>query len=662
MNPLFRIEELISLIKQYNYEYYALDNPSVSDAEYDLLMRELIQLEEKYPEYASLDSPSKRVGGTVLEKFEKVVHTSSMLSLGNVFSDDELRDFDNKIRKEVSNYTFTAELKIDGLSVSMKYAEGKLVQAATRGDGVVGEDITENVKTIRSVPLNIPYLEDVEVRGEIYMSKASFDKANAEKTKNNEEPFKNPRNAAAGSVRQLDSRIVAKRGLDVFAYYLMNRTLKNSHFDSLELLKEWNFSVNPLTTKCKDIEEVISFVHQMTEKRETLPYEIDGIVIKVNEFQLYERIGYTAKYPKWAIAYKFPAEEVKTKINAIRFQIGRTGVVKPVADLEPVMISGSLVSRATLHNEDYCLSKDIRVHDSVIVRKAAEIIPEVVRVIFSERDDRQVPFQMIKECPACQTHLERKPGEADYYCVNPLCEAKHIEGLIHFASRDAYNIDGLGERIITELYNDGFIKTIPDIFKLHNEYHNLIQKERFGEKSVQNLLDAIEVSKKNSFDKLVFGLGIRHVGSKMAKVLVNHYSTIEKLMDASIEEMMNLSDIGEAIATSVYQYFQKEENVQLVNELENLGCNMVYQSTKVDKETTFTGKTIVLTGTLDNYSRGNATIIIENLGGKVSSSVSKNTDFILAGHDAGSKLDKGRSLGIQIITEDEFTKIIEEES
>lgn len=662
MNPLFRIEELVSLINQYNYEYYALDNPSVSDQEFDKLMKELLSLEEQYPEYAMPDSPTKRVGGAVLDKFEKVTHTSSMLSLGNVFSDDELRDFDSKIKKEVSNYTYTAELKIDGLSVSLKYNHGLLYQAATRGDGVVGEDITENVKTIRSVPLRIPYLEEVEVRGEIYMSKNSFEKANVERAKENEEPFKNPRNAAAGSVRQLDPKIVAKRGLDVFAYYLMNRTLKDNHYDSLELLKKWNFSVNPLTKRCQNIEEVISFVHDLTDRRSKLPYEIDGIVIKVNEFALYDRIGYTAKYPKWAIAYKFPAEEVKTKINAIRFQIGRTGVVKPVADLEPVMISGSKVSRATLHNEDFCLQRDIHIGDSVMVRKAAEIIPEVLRVVFEDRDGSEVPFEMIHQCPKCHSELVRKEGEADYYCLNPSCEATHLEGLIHFASRDAYNIDGLGERILTELYNDSYVKSIPDIFKLKNYYEDLIQKERFGEKSVSNLLDAIEASKQNTFDKLIFGLGIRHVGSKMAKVLVNHFDTIEKLKNASMEEMMNLSDIGEAIATSVYQYFKDEENLQMVAELESLGCNMVYLSTKVNKETTFTGKTVVLTGTLDTYSRSDATLLIENLGGKSSSSVSKKTDFIVAGHDAGSKLEKGLSLGVKILTEEEFKKIIEEES
>ncbi len=662
MNPLFRIQELTSLIEQYNYEYYALDNPTVSDQEFDSLLKELLLLEDKYPEFAFPDSPTKRVGGAVLDKFEKVTHQSQMLSLGNVFSSEELREFDMKVKKEVSQYTYTAELKIDGLSVSLRYHNGLFIQAATRGDGVIGEDITENVKTIRSVPLKIPYMNDVEVRGEIYMSKNSFEKSNADRIKNNEEPFKNPRNAAAGSVRQLDPKLVAKRNLDVFAYYLMDRSLVNNHYDSLQKLVSWKFSVNELTRKCNNIEEVISFVEEITEKRNNLPYEIDGIVIKVNEFNLYERIGYTAKYPKWAIAYKFPAEEVMTKINDIRFQIGRTGVVKPVADLEPVMISGSLVSRATLHNEDFCTSKDIRIHDYVLVRKAGEIIPEVLQVVPSKRTGIEVPFQMATHCPKCESTLVRKTGEADYYCLNPDCEATHLEGLIHFASRDAYNIDGLGERILTELYNDSLVKSFPDIFLLKNHYDDLVQKERFGEKSVKNLLEAIEKSKKNSFDKLIFGLGIRHVGSKMAKVLVNHYTDLEQFMKVEIDELMSLADIGEAIATSVYQYFHTEENIVTVKKLQELGCNTFYQSTKTDKLTSFTNKTVVLTGTLDSYSRSSATLIIENLGGKVSSSVSKNSDFVLAGHDAGSKLEKAQALGVKILSESDFKKIVEEES
>jgi len=662
MNVFNRIEELKKLLNQYNYEYYALDNPTVSDYEFDMLLKELISLEQQYPEYATPDSPTKRVGGAILDKFVKVVHTTNMLSLGNVFSFDELRDFDAKVRKEVPKYTYTAELKIDGLSVSLKYHEGFLIQAATRGDGTVGEDITENVKTIHSVPLKIPYQEDVEVRGEIYMSKASFEKANKERIKNEEEPFKNPRNAAAGSVRQLDPKAVAKRNLDVFAYYLMDHNIVHEHFDALSMLKKWNFSVNPLTKHCKDVEEVISYIEEMTEKRETLPYDIDGIVIKVNEFDLYERIGYTAKYPKWAIAYKFPAEEVKTRINEIRFQIGRTGVVKPVADLEPVMISGSKVSRATLHNEDYCLQKDIHILDNVIVRKAGEIIPEVLRVVKEDRDGSEIPFKMITNCPICGSHLERKEGEADYYCLNPHCDAKHLEGMIHFASRDAYNIDGLGERIITELYNDGLLHNVADIFDLKNHYQDLIQKERFGEKSVTNLLEAIESSKQNSFDKLIFGLGIRHVGAKTAKVLVNEYPSMSFLKNATAEEMQNISDIGGAIASSVEKYFQKQENLDLIARLEEAGLNMEYEKKQVASASMFSGKTVVLTGTLEHYSRNEASEIIEHLGGKTSSSVSKKTDFILAGSEAGSKLDKGKELGIKILSEEEFIQIIKEES
>jgi len=662
LNPLFRIEELKSLIQKYSYEYYALDNPSVTDQEFDALLNELLLLETNYPEYITPDSPTRRVGGVIQDKFTKVVHTSKMLSLGNVFSESELRDFDQKVQKEVSNYSYTAELKIDGLSVSLKYENGYLVQAATRGDGVVGEDITDNVKTIQTVPLKIPHLEAVEVRGEIYMSQKAFDKANKEKIALGEEPFKNPRNAAAGSVRQLDSKIVAKRNLDVFVYYLMDRTLASNHYDSLQLLKKWSFNVNKETRKCKNIDEVIAFVNHVQESRHTLPYDTDGVVIKVNEFQLYDRIGYTIKYPKWAIAYKFPPVEVKTKIENIRFQIGRTGVVKPVADLTPVMISGSLISRATLHNQDFCLQKDIRIFDHVIVRKAGEIIPEVLRVVKEDRNGNELPFQMIENCPKCNSVLKRNPGEADYYCLNPICEAKHLEGLIHFASREAYNIDGLGERILTELFNDGLVTSISDIFDLGKHYEDLIQKERFGEKSVANLLEAIDNSKKNTLDKLIFGLGTRHVGAKIAKVLANHFQSIKNLSETTVDELLKISDIGEAIAISVTTYFSKNENLEMISKLEQSGCMMTYLSSKVEGVTTFSNKTLVLTGSLEKYSRQEATLIIENMGGSVSSSVSKNTDFIVAGAEAGSKLDKGTKLGVKILSEDEFLKIVEEES
>jgi len=659
MNPLFRIEELKALIQKYTYEYYALDNPSISDFEFDQLMIELARLEERYPEYITTDSPTRRVGGVVQEKFTKVIHSSQMLSLGNVFSEEELIDFDQKIQKEVSQYTYTAELKIDGLSVSLKYENGYLIQAATRGDGVVGENITENVRTIQTVPLKIPYLEPVEVRGEIYMSKKAFDQANQEKISLGEEPFKNPRNAAAGSVRQLDPRIVAKRNLDVFVYYLMDRKMVNNHFDSLQKLAQWHFSVNKETKKCKDIQKVIEYVNNVQNTRHTLPYEIDGVVIKVNEFDLYDRIGYTAKYPKWAIAYKFPAEEVLTQIENIRFQIGRTGVVKPVADLKPVMISGSLVSRATLHNEDFCLEKDIHIFDNVIVRKAGEIIPEVLRVVKTDRKGNEIPFKMIENCPKCNSILIRKSGEADFYCVNPTCKGKHLEGLIHFASREAYNIDGMGERILTELYNDDFIETIADIFNLRDRYEELILKKRFAKKSVTNLLEAIDKSKSNPLDKLLFGLGIRHVGAKVAKILANHFQNMDAIQNASFEDMLKISDVGEAIAKSVVAYFQNPDNLVLIERLKSAGCLMTYVSTKTSLMTIFTGKTVVLTGSLEKYSRQEATTLIENLGGSVSSSVSKSTDFIVAGTEAGSKLDKGLKLGIKILTENELIDIIE---
>ncbi|MDY0318243.1 MAG: NAD-dependent DNA ligase LigA, partial [Candidatus Izemoplasmatales bacterium] len=454
-----RIEELKSLLNKYSYEYYVLDSPSVTDFEFDQLMKELISLENEYPDLKTQDSPTQRVGGEVSEKFEKVRHDIPMLSLDNVFSYDELREFDKKIKKAVNRYTFTVDLKIDGLSVSIKYENGYYKRAATRGNGVLGEDITENVKTIKSIPLKINYLEPLEVRGEIFLSKKNFSKINDEKLKNNEELFKNPRNAAAGSVRQLDPKIVAKRNLDVFVYYGYGLQSQN-HYEIIQELKRIGFKVNKNTVFCKDIEEVIDFIEKVRDFKSQLDYEIDGVVIKVNEIELYNEIGYTSKFPKWATAFKFPAEEVETVLEAIDFQIGRTGVVKPVAKLTPVMISGSLVSRATLHNEDFIKDRDIHIKDHVVVRKAGEIIPEVLRVVKEKRIGNEIEFHMIKSCPICKTELRRNENEADYYCLNPDCEAKHLEGLIHFASREAYNIDGLGEAILTEFYNDGYIRNI----------------------------------------------------------------------------------------------------------------------------------------------------------------------------------------------------------
>ncbi|MBU1144417.1 MAG: NAD-dependent DNA ligase LigA [Firmicutes bacterium] len=657
-----RIDTLTEMLNQYNYEYYVLDDSSISDQEFDQLMKELKNLENEYPEYKTKDSPTQRVGGIAQDKFEKVVHDSQMLSLGNISSEEDILEFDEKIKKITQNYSYTAELKIDGLSVSLKYENGYLLQAATRGDGVIGEDITENVKTIKSVPLSISYKNFLEVRGEIYISKISFEKMNQEKTLLGEAPFKNPRNVAAGSVRQLDPKVVGKRNLDVFIYYLMDRDFVDNHYESLMQLKQWGFKINPETKKCQNIQEVIDYISHIQAIRNDLPYEIDGVVIKVNEFDLYERIGYTTKFPKWAVAYKFPPEEVVTKMDDIRFQIGRTGVVKPVAELSPVMISGSLVSRATLHNEDFCKQKDIRIGDMVVVRKAGEIIPEVLKVLKELRMGKEVAFQMITHCPKCNSILERKQGEADYYCLNPNCEAKHLEGLIHFASREAYNIDGLGERILTELFNDGFIKNISDIFSISNRYAELIEKERFGEKSVSNLLLAIENSKNNSLDKLIFGLGIRHVGSKVAKVLAKFYQTMDQFMSANQEELKSIPEIGEVIAKSVTDYFNDSSNVELIRTLMTYNLNMKYSQVQINQETPFSNKTIVLTGSLNHYTRNEAKEIIEKLGGNISSSVSKNTDFVVAGAEAGSKLDKAQKLGVTVIDEEKFILLISEES
>jgi DNA ligase (NAD+) len=657
-----RVKQLTDLLNRYNYEYYVLDNPTVTDQEYDCLMNELIQLEKDYPELASNDSPTKRVGGVALDKFVKVEHKSQMLSLSNVFNEEELKEFDSRIKKEVTKYSYVTELKIDGLSISLLYENGSLKLAATRGDGLIGEDVTENIRTIKSIPLTIPFYDPIEVRGEVFMSKKAFDEANKDRQGRGEELFKNPRNAAAGTLRQLDPKIVGKRKLDAFLYYLMNRDLKPLHSEALNFLGELGFKVNPLTKQCKNIDEVISYINHISEIRHDLPYEIDGIVIKVNELSLYQKIGYTAKSPKWATAYKFPAEEVITHLNAITYQVGRTGVITPVAELSPVMVSGSVVKRATLHNEDYCIDKDIRIGDDVVIRKAGEIIPEVVRTLPERRTGNEILFQMIHHCPKCESLLVRKPEEADYYCLNPHCEAKKIEGLIHFASRDAYNIEGLGEKVVTELFNDGYISSISDIFRLKEYRLELMSKEGFGQKSIDNLLQAIENSKNNNLDKLVFGLGIRHVGQKIAKTLVKQHPSLQLLKQATLQDLVEIDDIGEAIAMSLVAYFKEESNIHLVEDLSNLGLNMVYRSTAKNSQSVFSGKTVVLTGTLVGYSRNEAAKIIEDFGGKISSSVSKNTDYILAGSEAGSKLAKGIELGIRILSEEEFIKMVNEES
>ena len=655
-----RIDELRALLNKYNYEYHTLDNPTVSDQEFDALLHELIHLEEDNPEYQSGDSPTVRIGNVVLDKFEKVSHDIPMMSLSNAFNEEELRLFDERIKKAVGSVVYNVELKIDGLAGSIKYENGSLVLGASRGNGLIGENITSNVRTIQSIPLAIDYLSNLEVRGEIFMSKKSFEKANLKRITNGNEEFKNPRNAASGTIRQLDSKVVAERKLDMFIYSVIEPSIHNlnSHTEALAFAKNLGFNVNPLSRECKNIDEVLLYINEYTDKRHNLGYEIDGIVIKVNDISLYDQIGYTAKSPKWAIAYKFAAEEVITKINSISFQVGRTGQITPVANLSPVIVQGSTVSRATLHNQDYVIEKDIRENDYVVIRKAGDIIPEVVRVVVDRREQSSKQFEMIQTCPVCSELIERKAGEVDYYCVNPICDAKNIEGLIHFASRKAMNIDGLGDRIIEQFYNDGLIKTIDDIYTLNDHRMDLVGKEGFGQKSINKLLDSIEASKDNNLDKLLFGLGIRHVGEKVSKVLAENFKDLELFCNLSRDELINVDEIGGVIADSVINYFNKDTSKDLLLHLKMMGINMKYSSNVVEKQE-FLGKTFVLTGKLELYKRDEAKVIIENLGGKVSGSVSKKTDYVVAGTDAGSKLEKANKLGVKVLSETEFKALLD---
>jgi DNA ligase (NAD+) len=653
MNYKQRIEELTQIINQANYDYHTLDQPTITDYEYDQLLKELVDLENKYPEYKLQNSPTDKVGGVVLDSFEKVTHQIPMMSLSNVFDEEELSAFDERIRKVTDQYTYLSELKIDGLAVSIRYENGKFVRAATRGNGQVGEDISENVKTIKSLPLTLNENIDIEVRGEIFMPHKSFNKLNEERMEQDLPLFANPRNAAAGTIRQLDSKVAAKRNLDIFLYQIVRaEDYVSTQAEALELLKKLGFKVNENYKLNQNLKELIDQIHKYDDLRKKLNYETDGVVIKINEFDLHESIGYTAKYPKWATAYKFKAEQQTTLLKDITFQIGRTGVVTPVAELEPVFISGSKVSRATLHNEDYIKAKDIRINDMVIVHKAGEIIPEVVEVDMASRKE-QKPFEMIDTCPVCHEPLERKTGEADYFCTNDGCPGKHINSLIHFSSRVAMDIDTLGEKVVETLHELGFLNTIADIYTLKNHENDLKGLPGFADKKVEKLLNAIEDSKKQSFDKLIFGLGIKHVGAKVAKVLVSNYPSMEQLKSATYDDLININEIGEMIAQSIVNYFEKPENIELICKLESYGLNMSYETAKViDHE--FNGKTFVLTGKLENYTRDEAQDIIEKLGGKVSSSVSKKTDYVLAGSDAGSKLQKAKDLEVTVLDEAAF--------
>lgn len=655
-----RIDELIKIINKASEEYYTNDNPTITDQEYDDYYHELEKLEQQYPELIREDSPTKRVGGKIIDEFKKVSHEIPMMSLGDIFSEDEIFEFDQRIKKTIPNPTYVCELKIDGLSVSLLYENGKLIRGATRGNGIIGEDITHNVETIKSIPLVINDKRKIEVRGEIYMPKKSFNKLNQERQEKGESLFANPRNAAAGSVRQLDSKIAAKRNLSTFIYHLPSSDDFNIkyHHESLSFMKELGFIVNENIKIADNVNEVINYVKEWTEKRESLPYEIDGIVIKVDKIEDQKKLGYTSRTPKWAIAYKFPAVEVLTKIKNIEFCVGRTGKITPRADLDPVHLAGSIIKSVTLHNEDYIKEKDIMINDTIVLHKAGDVIPEVVKVLKERRTGIEIPFKMIKNCPICNSKLEKKETEANYFCPNPNCDARNIEGLIHFSSRETMNIEGFGESIVEDFYNEGYLKTICDYYTLYNHKEDLKELEGFGEKSINNLLQNIEKSKENSLEKLLFALGIRYIGKKTAKILAINYRNIDKLMSAKYEDLVKIQDIGEVIADSVYKFFKEEKNIKTINELKLLGVNMEYKGNE-SIDDNFNNKTFVLTGTLSKLTRDEASIEIENRGGKVTSSVTKKTDYVIVGENPGSKYQKAKDLNINILNEEEFLNMLE---
>lgn len=658
-----RVHEITSLLNKYNYEYYVLDNPSVDDAEYDRLMNELIMLEGAYPELKSPLSPTSRVGGQVVSSFRKIVHKRMMLSLANAFNEDDLRAFDKRVKDAlgVDNVEYVAEMKIDGLAMSLTYVDGKFDYAATRGDGTTGEDVSFNVLTIKSIPSSISTFKEVEVRGEVYMPKKVLASLNKERSQKGEALLANARNAAAGSIRQLDSSIAASRKLDAYWYYFVNASDFGfkKHSDALDYIQSLGFRTNPERRICKGIEEVLKFVEEYTLKRPSLPYDIDGLVIKVNDMTKYDTIGYTAKTPKWAIAYKFPPEEVVTKLKDIIFTVGRTGKITPNAVLDPVRVQGSMIARATLHNEEFVVSKDIRVGDYVVLRKAGDVIPEVVRVVKERREEGTLPFKMTTSCPICGAPLIQK--DAIHYCSNIKCDARHIEGLIHYCSKDAMDIDGLGDKIIEYFFNQKFIHSIPSLYRLEQYAQDIKITDGFGEKSVVKLLQGIEKSKSNSLERLLFGLGIKEVGVKTAKTLASYFVTMEALEKATYDDLLLVPDIGDISARSIVDYFKEEDNKKMIEELKELGINMKYLGKPVSsKKTYFTGKTCVLTGTLANFGRKEATEILESYGAKVTSSVSKSTSLVIFGTEAGSKLDKANALGIETMDEEEFMKTIKQ--
>lgn len=663
-----RYEALIEELNQYSYDYYVQDNPSVEDVVYDKAMQELLKIEEAHPDWITADSPSQRVGGEILEGFQKVTHKTPMLSLGNAFGEDDLRDFDRRIQDRIGDgteYEYMCELKIDGLAVSLIYENGEYRQGATRGDGTTGEDITANLRTVRSIPIKLKETLSIEVRGETYMPKKSFQKLNGAREEEGLPLFANPRNAAAGSLRQLDTKIAAKRNLDIFLYSVADfgDMGVTKHSEGLDYLEKLGLKVNKERRVCKNIEEVLAYVEEWTAKRSDLAYEIDGIVVKLNDLGQQEEVGYTVKSPRWAIAYKFPAEEVPTVLRDIELRVGRTGVITPTAILDPVHVAGTTVSRASLHNEDLIKQKDIRIKDTVMIKKAGDIIPEVIRSLPEKRTGSEEEFHMPAHCPECGSELVRLEGEVALRCINPKCPAQLKEGLIHFVSRSAMNIDGLGEKVVRQLFTHELIHDVADLYFLSKE--ELLQLERMGEKSVTNLLAAIEKSKQNSLERLLFGLGIRHVGAKAARSLAIHFETMDNVKEASLEDLIAINDIGEIMADSIVTYFENEEVHSLLQELERAGVNMTYTGPRLEEvpeeDLVFAGKKVVLTGKLEQLKRDEAKALIESLGGSVSGSVSKNTDIVVAGSDAGSKLEKAEELSIPIWSENDLLEYLPDE-
>lgn len=657
-----RVEELVSLLDQYSHEYYVLDQPSIPDEDYDKLYRELVEIEEHYPTLIQNNSPTQRVGGALLEGFEKVPHDRPMLSLDNAFSQEELISFDHRVSKLVSGtYSYHCELKIDGLAVSLKYEEGKLVQAVTRGDGIVGENVTANVRTIRSIPLKLKEPLTLESRGEIYMPKSSFIQLNEKREEQGEAIFANPRNAAAGTLRNLDPQVTASRNLNVFLYSLVDsfeRSVSTQN-EALNLLDNVGLRTNPDRKVFDSIDEVWAFVEEYQEKRAILPYEIDGIVIKVNELVNQEKAGFTVKAPRWAIAYKFPAEEAKTVIRSIEWTVGRTGVVTPTAIMDPVQLAGTTVQRASLHNVDLMIEKDIRLGDIAVVRKAGDIIPEVIKIDEDLRGEESVPYEFPTHCPACDSELMHLEEEVALRCMNPKCSAQAKERLSHFVSRNAMNIDGLGEKVVSQLYDRGLIQDVSDLYYLKKE--DLLELDKIAEKSASNILSAIEESKANSLERLLFGLGIRHVGSKAARLLAEEFETMDQIKAAPLESIIVIDGIGDKIAESIHSFFSLEEAEELLNKLKQANVNMTYTGKKKEErsrtDSFFNEKTVVITGKLNQFTRNELKEMLVNQGAKVTGSVSKNTDYLIAGEEAGSKLVKAQELDVTIIDE---AKVIEE--